>query len=263
MIKILFFGDVVGECGVSLMEKKLPQLRKKYGADLVIVNGENSAVGNGMSSESSERLYDCGADIITGGNHTWKRKEVYRKLDDEGCLVRPANYPADAPGMGYAIAEVRGYRVLVMNMLGCVYMEPLTPPHECAEKILKNERGRYDIAVCDFHAEATSEKLFFARYFDMKPDIGFSVVVGTHTHVATADITVLPGGCGYITDLGMCGSHGGILGVRTESIIHKFTVKTPTAFEPAIGDERINGAYFEVDEKTGKCLRAERVEERA
>ena len=105
MIKILFFGDVVGECGVSLMEKKLPQLRKKYGADLVIVNGENSAVGNGMSSESSERLYDCGADIITGGNHTWKRKEVYRKLDDEGYLVRPANYPADAPGMGYAIAE--------------------------------------------------------------------------------------------------------------------------------------------------------------
>ena len=106
MIKILFFGDVVGECGVSLMEKKLPQLRKKYGADLVIVNGENSAVGNGMSSESSERLYDCGADIITGGNHTWKRKEVYRRLDDEGYLVRPANYPADAP---HEYARLRVY----------------------------------------------------------------------------------------------------------------------------------------------------------
>jgi 2',3'-cyclic-nucleotide 2'-phosphodiesterase len=259
MIKIMFFGDVVGECGVSLMGKKLPSIRKEYGAELVIVNGENSADGNGMSSVSAERLYDCGADIITGGNHTWKRKEVYRKLDDESYLVRPANYPADAPGMGYAIADVKGYRVLVMNMLGCVYMEPLTPPHECAEKILKSERGRYDIAVCDFHAEATSEKLFFARYFDMKQDVHFSAVVGTHTHVATSDITILPGGTGYITDLGMCGSHNGILGVKTESIIHKYTVKTPTAFEPAVGDEKINGAYFEIDEKSGKCVKAERV----
>lgn len=262
MIKMLFFGDVVGECGVSLMERELPNLRKKYAAELVIVNGENSAEGNGMSSMSAERLYDCGADIITGGNHTWKRKEVYRRLDDEHYLVRPANYPADAPGLGYAIAEVRGYRVLVMNLLGCVYMEPLMPPYECAERILKNERGRYDIAVCDFHAEATSEKLFLARYFDVKSDSKFSVVVGTHTHVATADISILPGGTGYITDLGMCGSHGGILGVKTESIIHKFTVKTPTAFEPAKGYEIINGAYFEIDEKSGKCLRAERVEYR-
>lgn len=257
MLKILFFGDVVGECGVSLMEKRLLSLRTEYGADLTIVNGENSAEGNGMSRESAERLYDCGADIITGGNHTWKRRDVYRMLDDEGYLVRPANYPADAPGMGYVIADVKGYRVLVMNLLGTVYMEPLVPPHECADKILKSERGRYDIALCDFHAEATSEKLFFARYFDGR----LSAVVGTHTHVATADIQILPGGTGYITDLGMCGSHAGILGVSTDSIIHKFTVKTPIRFEPASGSEKINGAYFEIDEKTGKCTKVERVSE--
>ena len=255
MLKILFFGDVVGECGVVLMEKRMKALREKYSADLVVVNGENSAQGNGMTCDSASRLYDCGADVITGGNHTWKWREVYRMLDDEGYLVRPANYPADAPGLGYVIVEVKGYRALVMNLLGTVYMDALTQPHECAERILKNERGRYDFALCDFHAEATSEKLFFARYFDGK----FSAIVGTHTHVATADIQILPGGTGYITDLGMCGSHAGILGVKTESIVHKFTVKTPIRFEPASGNLKINGAYFEIDESSGKCTKAERV----
>ncbi len=255
MLKIMFFGDVVGECGVSAMEKNLPKLREKYSADLVIVNGENSAEGNGMSTVSLTRLYDCGADVITGGNHSWKRKEVYRMLDDEGFVIRPANYPADAPGMGYVIVEVCGYRVLVLNLLGTVYMDPVSLPHECAERILKAEKNKYDVALCDIHAEATSEKLFFARYFDGR----FAAVVGTHTHVATADISIFPSGTGYITDLGMCGSHAGILGVKSESIIHKFTVKTPTAFEPARGEERINGAYFEIDPQKNKCVKAERI----
>ena len=258
MLKLLCLGDVVGSEGVSYLESggRLRGLRTKYNADLVIVNGENSAEGNGISRDSAERLYDCGADIITGGNHTWKRREIYNMLDDEEYLIRPANYPAGAAGMGYVIADVRGYRILVMNVCGNVYMEPVTPPAEVAERILKKESGRYDIAVCDIHAEATSEKLFFARYFDGK----FSAVWGTHTHIPTADICILPGGTGYITDLGMCGSMNGILGVKTESIVHKFTIRTPVLFEPAVGNCKINGAYFEIDESSGRCTKAVRVE---
>lgn len=260
MINLLCLGDVVGEEGVSFLESggRLRKLREKYSADLVVVNGENSAQGNGISVDSATRLYDCGADVITGGNHTWKWREVYSMLDDGEYMVRPANYPAEAPGMGYAIADVRGYRILVINVLGVVYMDPITPPHLTVERILKNEKGRFDLAICDIHAEATSEKLFFARYFDGK----LAAIFGTHTHVATADAQVLPGGTGYITDLGMCGSMNGILGVKSESIIHKFTVKTPNKFESATGNCMINGAYFELDEKTGKCTRAERVEYR-
>ncbi len=255
MIKILFFGDVVGEAGVSLMEKRLGRIREQYGADLTVVNGENSADGNGMTKGSATRLYDCGADVVTGGNHTFRRREIHSFLDDTGWAIRPANYPSAAPGMGYTIVEAKGFRVLVMNLLGVVFMDPMTPPHECAERILKAEKGRFDVAVCDFHGEATSEKLFFARYFDTR----LSVVVGTHTHVATSDVQILPGGCGYITDLGMCGSHNGILGVKSECVIHKFTVKTPVQFTPAEGNLQINGAYFEVNETTGKCVKAQRV----
>jgi len=256
MLKILCLGDVVGEEGTAAVEKHLHSLIRSCGADLVIVNGENSADGNGVSRESAERIYDAGADVITGGNHTFKRREIYSVLDDGEYMIRPANYPAEAPGMGYIIADVRGYRVLVINVMGCVYMDNLAQPHETIERILRNEKGRYDIAVCDVHAEATSEKLFLGRYFDGR----LAVLFGTHTHVATADCQILPGGTGYITDLGMCGSHNGILGVKTESIVHKYTVKTPVLFEPASGNVKINGALFEVDEKTGKCIRAERVE---
>ena len=191
MIKLLCLGDVVGEEGVSFLESggRLRKLREKYSADLVVVNGENSAQGNGVTVDSATRLYDCGADIITGGNHTWKWREVYTMLDDGEYMIRPANYPAEAPGMGYVIADVRGYKILVINVLGVVYMDPITPPQQTVERILKNEKGRYDLAICDIHAEATSEKMFFARYFDGK----LAAVFGTHTHVATADAQILPG----------------------------------------------------------------------
>ncbi len=256
MLKILCLGDVVGEAGVKLLEAEMQNLIKKYTPDLTIVNGENSAEGNGISRNSAERIYDCGADVITGGNHTWKWRDFYTMLDDEDYLVRPANYPAEAPGMGYVIVSVKGYRVLVMNLLGVVYMDPITPPHETAEKILRSEKGRYDAVICDLHAEATSEKLFFARYFDGR----ISAVFGTHTHVATADEQILPGGTGYITDVGMCGSHNGILGVKTENIVHKYTVKTPIKFEPAKGNLQLHGIYFEIDESSGRCTKVERVE---
>ena len=258
MIKLWCLGDVVGEEGTSFLEAggRLRKLKQKYGADLVIVNGENSAHGNGMTVDSAERLYDAGADIITGGNHTFRRRDVYNMLDDARYIVRPANYPPEAPGVGYVITDVGMSRVLVINVMGVVYLDSMPEPVPTVARILERERGKFDVAVCDIHAEATSEKLFFGRYFDGK----LSVVFGTHTHVATADAQILPGGTGYITDLGMCGSMNGILGVKTESIMHKFMVKTPNVFEPASGNCKINGAYFEIDEKTGKCVCAQRVE---
>lgn len=256
MIKILCLGDVVSRCGVEALENGgMRKLREKYAPDLVVVNGENAAEGNGLTVDAAERLYDCGADVITGGNHTWRRRELYRMLDDGGYLIRPANYPSEAPGMGYVLVEVQGYTVLVANLAGCALMEPLASPFETLDRILNREDGRYDIAVCDVHAETTSEKLALARYFDGK----LSALWGTHTHVATADLQILPGGTGYITDLGMCGSHGGILGVRTEAILHKYLVKTPVQFEPAEGDVQIHGAVFTIDPSTKKCTRTEQI----
>lgn len=259
MINILCLGDVVADEGVRYLESggRLRKLRDRLHADLVVVNGENSAEGNGITPTSAERLYDCGADVITGGNHTWRRKEIHSFLDSEEYIIRPLNYPAEAAGMGYVIVSASGYRVLVLNAAGTVYLEPVAPPAEAVERVLKKEKGKYDIAVCDIHAEATSEKQFFARYFDGR----ISAVFGTHTHVPTADIQILPGGTGYITDLGMCGSTNGILGVKTECIIHKFTVRTPVKFESATGAPQLNGALFTVDGSTGKCVRAERISE--
>ena len=252
MIRIMCLGDVVGSEGISFLRKngRLGKLKAEYKADLVIANGENSDDRNGMSRQSAEELRETGVDLITGGNHTWKLSDVYGPLDDCGYLVRPANFPGEAPGMGYRCIDVNGSRVLVINVLGTVFMDPVAPPAVIIDKILKSEP--HDVAVCDVHAESTSEKLFIARYFDGR----LSAVFGTHTHVQTSDAAVLPGGTGYITDLGMCGSGNGILGVNTEDVIHKFTVQTPVRFRKAEGNCSVQGAVFEIDGSTGRCVSA-------
>ncbi len=256
LLKILCLGDVVGNGGCRYLEGgRLRKKARELGADFIIVNGENSASGNGMSRDSAHSLLDSGADVITGGNHTFKRREIYDMLDDEKALLRPANYPSSVPGVGYSVYDCNGWRILVINLLGCVFMESLASPFEVAEKILNSEKGRYDISIIDIHAEATSEKMCLAKYLDGK----VSVVFGTHTHVQTSDATVLHAGTGYITDLGMTGSMNGILGVKTENIIHKFTIKTPIFFEAADGNEAAHGALFTVDTQTGKCTAAETV----
>ena len=259
ILRILALGDVVGQCGMSLLIKnrRLNGLREKYRADLVIVNAENASPGNGLRSDDAELLLSAGCDVITGGNHIFRHRSLYPVLDECASVIRPANYPASAPGCGYTVSTASGCRVLAVNVQGCVYMDPLASPFETADKILSENEGRYDIAVADIHAEATSEKIVFARYFDGR----ISAVFGTHTHVQTNDASVLPGGTGYITDLGMCGSMNGVLGVKTECIIHKFTVKTPMGFEPAEGGEMINGAIFEIDTDTKKCVRCAAVKE--
>lgn len=244
LFRIFAVGDVVGKCGAECVRRFLPSLTKELCAELVIVNGENSAVGNGITPESAETLRYAGADVITGGNHSFRRREVYDYLDDTSCVLRPANYPSTAPGMGWCLTQSGGLSVLVMNLLGTVYMESLESPFDCAERILAREAGNYDLVVCDLHAEATGEKQAFAHHFDGRID----VVFGTHTHVQTNDPTVLRGGTGYLTDLGMTGVRDSVLGVKKEAVIRKLLTKMPTRFEEADGNEAVLcGALFEYD----------------
>lgn len=248
-------GDVVGKEGMALLGKnrRLQKLKDELGAHFVIVNGENASPGNGLNANDAEALLSYGCDVITGGNHIFRHYSLYPKLDECKDVIRPANYPAMAPGCGYTLGEAQGWRVLVINLVGCVYMEPLSSPFEAVDKILAQNEGKYDVSVVDMHAEATSEKIALARYLDGR----VSAIFGTHTHVQTADASVYPGGTGYITDAGMCGSMNGVLGVTTESVLHKFTVRTPKGFEPAEGACEIHGVIFDIDTANGKCVKAE------
>lgn len=253
--KVLAVGDVVRKVGCDYLSVggRLRRERDRLGADLVIVNGENSANNNGMTRESAETIFRAGADVITGGNHTFKQYNIGTYLDETENVLRPANYPPEVPGMGYTIIDASGLRVLVINLLGTVFMEALYPPIKCAEEILKKCEGKYDISLIDIHAEATSEKMCLARYFDGR----VGAVFGTHTHVRTADARVLPDGTGFITDIGMTGSENGVLGIKTECIIHKFTKHTPVTFEGAEGNVSAGAVLFTFDRNTGRCLSAE------
>lgn len=248
-------GDVVGQEALLHLEKNLWRVRRDLAASFAVVNGENVAIGNGIDCDSANRLLMCGADVVTTGNHVFRRKEIKAMLDDEPRLLRPANYPPACYGSGYYIAEADGLRVLVLNLLGTVFMDPLASPFECADRILAENKGKYELAVVDFHAEATAEKIALGYYLADRA----AVVAGTHTHVPTADLTVLPEGCGYVTDLGMCGPEGSVLGVKKECIIEKFVTRMPVRHE--IGDGKIvcRGAIFEIDRRTLRCIGAQTV----
>lgn len=254
-LRFLAVGDVVGRNGLEYIKSDLRRIKKELCADVVIANGENSAPGNGITCESAQILYESGADVITTGNHVFRRAEVYNFLDDCNYVLRPANYPPQNPGFGSRIYDLCGYRVLVMNLLGNAFMEPLSNPFDVAEKILEREKGEYDISIADIHAEATSEKLAFAHNFDGRIDIVF----GTHTHVQTNDACVLPHGTGYITDLGMTGPADSVLGVKKEIIINKFKTKMPCRFEEADGKTVFCGALFEYSLQEKRVVSAQTV----
>lgn len=247
-MKILAIGDIVGRCGQEFIQKKLWDIRKRLGADFVIANGENASVGNGIDKSTSELLFMSGVDVITGGNHTFKKYDVYSYLDDNDRILRPANYPASCPGSGYCTVSVQGVRIMCMNLLGNVYLESLESPFTTAERILQREKGSCDICICDFHAEATSEKYALGYHFDGKINILF----GTHTHVQTNDARVMPKGTGYVTDIGMTGPYDSILGVKKEIIIEKFLTKMPKRFEEAQGETLFNAVLFDIDTDTKK-----------
>ena len=250
-ITILVIGDVVGTSGSEILRRHLSALKKLYGADAVIVNGENSAEGNGITPASAEHLFQSGADVITGGNHNFRRKEIYPLLEENEYLLRPANYPASAPGRGMCVIDRGAYKIGVINLLGVVFMDSLESPFDCADRLIAelNAQGVHMIAV-DIHAEATGEKLALAHDLDGR----VSAVFGTHTHVQTADEQILPQGTGYITDIGMTGPTCSILGVKPEQAIARMKDKLPIKLETAATPCMLNAALISVDKKSGKAL---------
>jgi len=248
-LKILVIGDVTSPQGVEHLKNNLWRKRGELGVDFCIVNGENASFITGISPELCEILLRSGADAITGGNHTLQNKAIYTALDDSPELLRPINYGDTAPGKGYSVLDANGYRIMVINAMGNVHIEPtLDSPYSYIDRALAREEGRYDIAVLDFHAEATGEKYAVAHTYDGK----ISVIFGTHTHVQTADEQILPNGTGYISDVGMCGESGGILGLCTECITEKMRTHLPVKLRAAEGAVKANAVLFAVDMKTGK-----------
>ena len=253
--RILAVGDVVGEAGTEYIKENLWHIRDLHSVDMVILNAENAAPGNGLDRETAEVLLRSGADVLTSGNHIWKRSAIRGLLDENEYILRPANYPGSCPGNGVCIFDMASYKVLVMNLQGTVYMESLASPFETADRILEREKGSFDLAFVDFHAEATSEKLALAKHLDGR----ITAFFGTHTHVQTADEKILPGGTGYITDLGMCAPEDSVLGVRNDIIIKHFLTKMPVKHEEAPGKAVMNACLFEVDLGTGKCKKVIRM----
>lgn len=254
MVKILCVGDVVGSIGCEFLRQHLPALKKEKSIDLCIVNGENSADGNGVTQNSAQYLLDSGADVITTGNHSFRRRESYPLYDSWENLLRPANYPAAAPGRGLYIADLGRVRIGVINLLGTVYLESLCSPFEKLDELLKTP-DLPKICVVDFHAEATGEKRALGFFADGRA----TAVFGTHTHVPTADPCVLPKGTGYITDVGMTGPIQSVLGVKPEIIIGRYTTKMPARFDLVKGPCKMDCAIFSADEATGLCTGVERL----
>lgn len=243
-MKILAIGDVVGNRAIEHLRLNLWKLRNKMEIDLVVANGENASEIHGLSSADAGKLLDAGVDLITMGNHTWAKRDLYDFLDSNpDKIIRPANFPGSSPGYGYTIINACGYRVLCMNAQGVSFMEPLADPFDAVEYILAREEGEYDISLLDFHAEATSEKYAMARVFDGK----INVIFGTHTHVPTSDMQILPGGSAYVTDLGMTGPDNGILGTDADRVLRKMRQHLPSQFIVADGKIRADAVLFELD----------------
>ncbi len=260
-MRILAIGDIVGERAVRELGALLAAAAKKYAPDLTVVNGENAAGGRGLTPALAADIFAAGADVITTGNHIFDKSAIFDRLDADPRILRPANYPAERPGVGYCIVPVGGVRVLVGNVSGTVYIndESLASPFLTAESILRRNASDYDFAVFDLHAEATGEKLAFARYLDSIRELRVAAVWGTHTHIPTSDVRILPGGTGYVTDLGMTGPQNGILGIRSDIIINFTKDHLPGKFEVADGQTALEGVVFDVDHETAKSSLVRRV----
>ena len=254
IITILFVGDVFGETGRAALGNALPGIRREHAVDVCIVNGENASHGRGLSLQSAEEIYLAGADCITMGNHAWNNHEIYQFIDDYS-IVRPANFASNLPGKGSVLLEQGGFVVGVVNLQGRVYMDPCDNPFEIAEREVSRLRERTPVIFVDFHAEATAEKAAMAYFLDGR----VTAVAGTHTHVQTADERILPGGTAFITDVGMTGPHGGIIGMDKGGVLNKFVRCVPQKFKPAEGCGMLHAALIRADAETGKALEISRI----
>lgn len=257
-MKILFIGDIVGSPGREAVDKLIPRVAKREDVDFIIANGENAAGGSGITQRIAEELLDSGIDAITSGDHIWKRKDITEVLDQHPNILRPANYPPGVPGMGYHVIKTKkGQPVGVINLVGRVFMEPVECPFRKASEAIEELSKETKIIFVDIHAEATSEKIAMGWYLDGL----VSAVVGTHTHVQTADERILPQGTAYITDVGMTGPHDSVIGRKKEQILARFLTQLPTRFEMAEDDVQLNGALIEIDDNAGKAISIKRVHE--
>ena len=252
-MKILFIGDVVDSVGCDFVRANLVGVKRFYGIDAVIANGENTAAGNGILPKTAEHLMASGVDVITGGNHSFKRKEIYEYFDKNKPVIRPANFSENVPGNGVYILDFGKTQIAVINLIGRVYLDNYDCPFSKADELI--EKLETNLIFVDFHAEATGEKGALARYLDGK----VSAIAGSHTHVQTSDEQILPGGTGFITDAGMTGAVDSILGVKPEIIIKKMRTHMPARYETGTGACKMEGVVFELCEQSGKCKNTERI----
>jgi metallophosphoesterase (TIGR00282 family) len=258
-MRLLFCGDLVGRSGRDVVIGKLPGLRRDLALDLVVANGENAAGGFGITQKICDELYAAGVDCITTGNHVWDQKETVGFIGSDPRLLRPVNFPAGTPGKGSGVYQTaRGKKVMVANIMARLFMDPLDDPFQAADQLLKAHKlgGNADAIIIDFHGEATSEKMAMGHFLDGR----VSLVVGTHTHVPTADHAILPGGTAYQTDAGMCGDYDSVIGMEKATPIARFTKKLPTErLSAAMGPGTLCGIYVETDDATGLAARVEAV----
>lgn len=255
-MKILFIGDIVGRPGRASVARWLPLMRQEHAIDCVVANAENAAGGTGATPETLDELRRCGVEGFTMGNHVWSKKALINALDRFPEMARPVNYPEGAPGCGAVVVETAsGVKVGLVSVLGRVYMDPMECPFRTAERAIETLRAQTPVILVDIHAEATSEKIAMGWHLDGR----CSAVLGTHTHVQTADAWVLPGGTAYITDVGMCGPWHSVIGVEREIILERFLTGMPVRHEVAKGPLQFNAVVLEIDEETGKASRIERI----
>jgi 2',3'-cyclic-nucleotide 2'-phosphodiesterase len=257
-VRILYIGDIFGRPGRNILKERLPELMSQYTPDLVLANGENAAAGFGITPGLVEELLALGIAVLTTGNHIWDKKEIFPYLAEhaDGPLLRPANYPPQVPGRGLYVGKTReGLEFAVINLQGRVFMPPIDCPFRTVDTLLESIPASVKIRFVDMHAEATSEKLAMGWYLNGR----VTAMVGTHTHVPTADEKVLPGGTAYITDLGMTGPYESVIGVDKDTVIRKFLSQIPERFDVAKGDVRLCGVVVEADARTGRAVSIERV----
>ena len=258
-MRILFIGDIVGEPGRQAVKELIPKIQKKENVEFVIANAENAAGGSGVTPALADELLGYDIDVLTSGDHIWKRKEIFDYIETSRQLLRPANYPAEAPGLGWTVVKSKsGTEVGVINLIGRVFMQAVECPFRTAKAAVDKMKEKARVIVVDMHAEATSEKIAMGWYLDGS----VSAIIGTHTHVQTADEHILPNGTAFLCDAGMTGPFDSVIGRKKEQILSRFITQMPTRFEMAEGDIRLNGAIIDIDEKTGKANSIKRVQEK-
>ena len=255
-MNILFIGDIMGKPGRAAVKHFLPLLKTEYQIDVTLANGENAAAGKGLTKTVADELYDSGIEYITMGNHVWDQKDIFSFIDQEPRIVRPANYPSGAPGRGYGVLHTKGQKIGILNLSGRIFLTPLDDPFPVATRCINLLKHETPIVLVDFHAEATSEKVAMGWFLDGL----VSAVIGTHTHVQTADARLLAKGTAYITDVGMTGPRDSVIGIKKELVINRFLTMLPVKFEAAEGPVQINAVVLDIDEVTGKTRKIESIQ---